>query len=296
LNVLTKIFIVLMSVFSIVLVSVIVPFVANQENYREQRDAANVRAAGAMAQASLANELAANARKSVNDEISGLNERIKGLNSDKVKLAGERDTLRGSLASSRADLARTQADIANMASAVKQYATIQVDLQKELAVRRTDGTKLARQVLELENANNEFQSQVATMRRHGRLSNENLISAQEEIAEHKTAIAMIPKDIWNKHVNGGDSDTEPPGDVTIRGQVTDVRTVGEDTTLVQINVGSNDGVKERMRFVLHRGEGYLASIVILSVDEERAAGRITISKPGGKVAIGDQAWTGPSGR
>ena len=43
-NVLTKVFIVLMTLFSIVLVSLVLPYVANQENYREQRDAAFVRA------------------------------------------------------------------------------------------------------------------------------------------------------------------------------------------------------------------------------------------------------------
>jgi len=285
-----------MTLFSIVLVSLVLPYVANQENYREQRDAANVRAEGAYAQAALANELAANARKAVNDEISGLDARISGLNVEKDALVTERDTLRGNLARVRADLARTQADIANLTSAATKFAAIQVDLQAELASRRTDNTKMSKQILELENANNELQSSRATLTRQQRLAREQLIQAQEEIEELQAFIKDIPQSVLDELAKGKTDGGTVQTEVTIRGQVTDVRTVGEDTVLVQLNVGSNDGVKERMRFVVHRGENYLASIVILSVDEERAAGRVTISKAGTAVKVGDQGWAGPSGR
>ena len=72
----------------------------------------------------------------------------------------------------------------------------------------------------------------------------------------------------------------------IRGHVTDV-----GGNFVTVSVGSADGVKMGMIFVIHRGDQYVGDLTVTVVDPNQCAGRLTLSASPPRVGdeIADQA-------
>lgn len=295
-NVLTKLFVVLMTIFAIALVSLIVPHVANEENYRDQRDEAQAREVAAKADAAAARALLDASRKELNNQIDTLRVQLDGQIGDNNILRGDLADSRGEIERLRGDLSRAQADLANMTAANRQFTSILEGLETELKTRRDENTKQAKIILELEQANNELNSSRAAMNRLVRLTREQLVAAQEEVSELMATLSKIPPqvitDINKDGTASGDDNWFDP-EFNIYGQVTEVRSLNPDTMLVQINIGANSGVKKNMRFRLHRGDEYVASMKVLTVDEQRAAGQIQILRDGATVQAGDEAWAGP---
>ena len=67
----------------------------------------------------------------------------------------------------------------------------------------------------------------------------------------------------------------------IRGHVTDV-----GGKVVTVSVGSADGVKMGMVFVIHRGDQYVGDLTVTMVDPNQCAGRISLSAL--PTQVGDQ--------
>jgi TolA-binding protein len=64
---------------------------------------------------------------------------------------------------------------------------------------------------------------------------------------------------------------------TIAGRVIDVKPdPATNDTLVTLNVGSNDLVREGMKFAVHRNGVFLANLVIVKVDQRMAIGKVSL--------------------
>ncbi len=287
-NVLTKVFVVLMTILSVVLVSLVVPFVANTENYKDLVASAKQEAAGARTEAILAQQRSTASQSELNAQLNEMGSKLSG----QVRL---NDTLRSELSKATADLesargahARTQADIANLTAANKQMSDIAGKREEELSGLRTETVKQAKQIVELEAAVNDQASATATLRRQLRLAQENLVKTQEELTQANQKLAQAPATTPGTQTPTGP--VTPP--VAINGQVSDVRQAGE-VTLVQLNIGSSSGAKERMLFQVHREGQYVGSVVLMTVDEQAAVGRVTLLKNGATIRTGDGARSGP---
>ncbi len=293
----TKVFVVLMVILAVVMVSLVIPFVANVETYRDQRDSALLERDSARIDVATAQAAAQVSRTELNNQLDQQKAIVATKDGEIAKLRGDLSNAEGALERTRADLARTQADIANLTASHKLFADIQATLQAELGTRREEVTKLSKQIIELEAANADLESSRAALNRQVRLAREQLVGIQEELNRYQEELKRIPpseREKWagNKNADLGSTPGEEPP-VPIRGQITDVRQLGEDTTLVQLNVGSVSGVKERMKFRLHRGEEYLGTLIIMKVDEQQAAGRVSLLKGGAAIRTGDEALAGP---
>jgi hypothetical protein len=295
LNVLTKVFVVLTTILSVVLVSLVIPFVANTEKFRDQRDAAKLETAAARADNAVLQLQVDATRSELNTQLDDVQKLLTAQRTLNDSLKGDVTTARGDLERTRADLVRTQADIANLTAAAAQFAKIQEDLQKELAARREETTKQAKSIIELDAANNDLNSIRATLTRQLRLAQENLAKTQQELAEQSEILKSIPKDYIANLNKGGTVTADDDGispEVVIIGQVSDAKQVG-DTTLVQLNIGTTGGVKERMKFLVHREGQYLGTLIITQVDEQNSIGRIKTLKSGASIKVGDAARAGP---
>ena len=78
--------------------------------------------------------------------------------------------------------------------------------------------------------------------------------------------------------------------VPIAGSVTNVDQVGTDLTLVEINVGTRDSVQANMSFRVTRGDQYVGTIRITTVDTDKAVGEVTLSSD--RIRSGDAVRTG----
>lgn len=291
-NVLTKVFVVLTTILSVVLVSLVVPFVANTEKYKDQRDAEAALRKAAQVDAQVAQLQVAASRTELNAQLDDVQKLLTAQRTLNDSLKGELATARGDLERTRADLVRTQADIANLTAASAQLTTIQKDMSTELNTRREENTKMAKTIIELEAANNDLASARATLERQRKLAAESLVKTQEELTEVRAELEKIPQEVRNQYrgqvVDSGGTSPE----IAILAQVADVKQ-SADTTLVQLNVGAAGGIKERMKFLVHRDGQYLGTLIIMTVDDQAAVGRVTIMKAGATIKAGDAARAGP---
>lgn len=294
-NVLTKVFVVLMTILSVVLVSLVVPFVANTENYKDQVAAAQAEADAARANATVAASRATASQTELNNQIDEQAKIIASLRATNSDVKNQLATTQGDLERTRADLVRTQSDIANLTASNKQLTDIQIEREKELTGRRDDTTKQAKQIIELEAAVNDQASATATLRRQLRLAQENLVKTQEELAKANAIISNLTPDQL-AIAQGGSVSADGKGDIVanpaINAQVSDVRQAG-DVSLVQLNIGSSAGVRERMVFQIHREGQYIGTVAIMTVDEQASVGRVRLVKNGATIKAGDFARSGP---
>ncbi len=57
-----------------------------------------------------------------------------------------------------------------------------------------------------------------------------------------------------------------------------IREVDNETNVAEISLGSSDQVVENMKFVVYRGQDYLADLVITKVEENSAVGRLEVKR------------------
>ena len=101
---------------------------------------------------------------------------------------------------------------------------------------------------------------------------------QEENGKLQTAMQNVPIEFRGGASGGGTTVAAPFEPATpIQGKVSRVAKV-EGDTFVEINVGKNDGVQPNMRFLIHRGDQYLGSLVISYVDSNASSGRMSLEK------------------
>jgi len=71
-----------------------------------------------------------------------------------------------------------------------------------------------------------------------------------------------------------------------------VRQIAGDT-FVQLNVGSQDAVRENMEFLVFRGaDQYLGTVVVDNVTDQASTARLRLAAAGAEVRPGDQVLAG----
>ena len=288
-GVLTKVFVVLVTVLSVLLVALIVPFVANTENYKQQlEDSRTAKAA--------AEELATLRQNELNAAQSRDSEMVTVLKSQAQNLSTQINLLTQQLADSEAKarsesekLAKFEADWSRLIATNQQNTQMTQELRAELTERREKMVDQQTQMIELADRNNELESQIEAMTRQVRRVHEQLTQLQEQNADLEQKLAQLPPQ-WQQKILSEEVQAAPfIPETPIRGQITKVQQL-KDELFVQVNVGENDGVITNMKFLVHRGNQFLGTLIITTVDAQNSAGRMQLTQ--GQVAVGDSILTG----
>ena len=287
---LTKAFVVLATLLSVVMVSLTVAHVARTENYRtmftelkNDRDSAVQRAA--QEQAKLANQLAAmneanageeselaDVRGDLTDtlgEIRSRDERIAGLESNLARMTAANNALSATLTSATDRLNAQDEQIRTLIGNTGDLSRQKGELQQAIAIATAARDRYANEVRRLTEA---LQASEAASAAFEERKNE-----LEEVI-----IAIAP--------NVDPATVIPPGNVRIAGAVTKVDQIGDGLTLVEVNVGTRDGVRANMPFTISRGDQYVGTITITTVDTDKSVGELTLNN--GSIRDGDDASTG----
>lgn len=288
-GVLTKVFVVLVTVLSVLLVALIVPFVANTENYKQQLDDARTAKAAA-------EELATLRQNELNAAQSRDSEMVTVLKSQAQNLATQINLLTQQLADSETKarsesekLAKFEADWSRLIATNQQNTQMTKELRAELTERREKMVNQQTQMIELADRNNEMESQLEAMTRQVRRVHEQLTQLQEQNADLEQKLAQLPPQ-WQQKILSEEIEAAPfVPETPIRGQITKVQQL-KDELFVQVNVGNNDGVTTNMKFLVHRGNQFLGTLIITTVDAQNSAGRMLLTQ--GQVAVGDLILTG----
>ena len=276
----SKVFVVLLAVFSIAFVMLTIAHVAQETNWKQL--AGDYRTQAQVSEANYQAMLAANAaeKMAINDKLEEL---LKAKQEVEVQLQAaltERDE-----AISTLEAARHQND-SNSASLTKLAGELQM-VSAEATELRTQRNDLEQRALELQrrntdlgNRNRELSIQTTTMAEQIRHLQQINFGLRNEVQGGVKTASARPLAV------GAETDLArpqaPPGSSPIRGSVTRV-----DGSLAMLSVGAVDRVSPGMRFVIYRDGDYLGDLLITSTEPNESVG--TLKNLQGDVRPGDLA-------
>ena len=286
----TKIFVVLAAVLSIGLAALTVMYAVNAETIRSEY--ASARLAAQSAETALTAQQSQHARveEALRGELQQQRDRVADLSGRTEELNARLGELRIEKVKAEQTAQTSRSEVTQFGEATQTQADLITLLQQEVTRRREAEVRAREQRLDLEDALADLQSQNQVLTLETRSLQEQLVAAREELAEVRqrgTAIAQ-----------GDGSDGPVRLARAVPGRVTGVGT--DDATgnrLVEIDVGSSDGLRENVQLTVFRGGQFIATIVLQRVDLQSSVGRVTqrSSEAGLEIRAGDSVITQPGG-
>jgi chromosome segregation ATPase len=296
LSIVSRIFVVLVTILSVAQMAMIGPFIQNTENFRSQLELARQEKNTAeQNRALLEGEKLAVFRNQTQMVRDLRNETAQNL--EKIgQLTGEKGRLEAEIERGKSAVQEAVANGARSTIVSEQLVAMNNSLKSELDGRRTEMVKQQTRLIELGEANTTLSSKLETFERQVRRFSEQMAMLEDDNRKLEEILRKIPADEITRAKGGTTDDTakasEPfEGSVRINGLVTDVRKI-DATTFVEVNLGKQDGLAENMKFLVHRGDQFIGTLVITNVDLKSAAGRMRILQ--GDVNKGDAVFTGPT--
>ncbi len=284
-HVLTKIFVVLVSLLAVFLVPLVVVYAYNEDSYRAmyQEAQAQVSVARDATQAATARHGAAELR--LQGEIEDLRRANAELERHRTNALVEIRQLESRLVSAESMRAETQAELAKLASGVQTSSALATNLVEELQNARRDALVAERKRVELDEALRDVSSQLEVAVAARRALQEELQRMNEQQA---ATMARMSEYV----ARFGELDEAPVAASVVADRNLTTNVVGvrrsADQVLAEIGAGSRDGVQVGWTMTIGRGSEFLGNLRIISVDVNRATGVVTHEHEArGRVDIGD---------
>lgn len=277
---LTKALVLLVTILSIVLVALVVPFVAQTDDLNAEISELQTKVRVADASAVKANgdklQLEAELAKAGTDQSDTIN----NLLTERTTLTQTVATLEAQLKESSSQTAKLSTTISLMSATQDQLTNLLKGRNEIVSEAQASNVDLKKQNAQLAQANNDLDAQVNGLSRTVRLLNEKIVDLQEQAAG-TTATASASA-----------AASQAFGGEEIRASITGIQNV-DDIVLVSLNVGANDAVSPNTKFVIFRnGDQFVGTATIKSVDETVSVAKIDSAKS--KILVGDNAMTGIS--
>ena len=282
---LTKVLIVLVTVFSLFLCGIVVTYAANAENYREKLQTSDKQLQAARENRRSAIESEAKQKEESEALKAELGKQIADLTALKTELEGEIDRLKrdNSQKEQTARDASAEAVLANetmskltdqAAASAKEVKDLQANLtniEKELeettqalmerVAALTDLESRNRQLIEEKQGLETQLSQVLQQYGRAPLRPPTVTTTQSIAQPIQRAVAQPPAPAAATRA------------INLNGRVTEVNMQGK---IAAISIGAAAGVRANMKFHVTRGDRFICDILIFDVDAERAVGTLDL--------------------
>lgn len=282
-SVLTKVFVVLVAILSVVLVAVMVTFVANQEHWKQQYE-------GERSKRLVADTMARRAQHEQDAGQDQENQRISQLGNERNALIDklmvqEEDlaTARAEVVTLKSDKIRLEGSLARSGIGTQILAETNKQQRGELGKTRDVLTKAKTDLIQTTDLLNQKMTRIEILEQELRYNQERLT----ELIEENTELASRVQTAGLGSAQESDAVLVSP--IRIEGGVTRVEQV-EDATYVQLDVGSVDGVAQGMEFMVHHDVQFKGMLVIDLVDDRSSSGKMTLVQ--GPITEGDQVVAG----
>lgn len=287
-HLLTKIFIVLVSLLAVVLVPLVVVYSYNEDNFKSRFQVASGQTAAASQK--LEAEQIAHAAKvaELQSQISDLAKANEDLSRGRDQAIAEIRTLQKDRDMARAEQSKVRTDLATLASAADASQQILQRLLSEVQTVRAEALSAERKLVELDEELRDKASQLDVAVAARKAMHEELQQLKEESAKSHEQLTMY-------RTRFGSLDDGDPVVARIQPQIDmDATVLGVqrgDQVLAEINAGSRDGVKEGWEMDIARGDQFVAKLRIIRVDVNRSTGIVQLEDPKtrGTVQPGDRA-------
>ena len=276
---LTKVFVVLAALLSIVLSAMVIAYAVNTDhilaNYTSLQSLSQSQDAKiAELQSKIsAGQIGDRAMiQQLNSDLANREQQISDLQRAKAQLETDKN---------RAESARQslESKIAELGETAKTQAALIASYTDEIRSLRTSEFASRRASLDMEDRMSDLESQKEVLE-------QNYRALQEEIAELRRSSELA--------TSGGGSSGNASAPFVFSGSVIfgSVDEVTEDiatgSTLVKLNIGSNDRVAKNMRFGVVRDGAFVGNLVVISTDSKFSIAKFDALNTGKKVAAGDK--------
>lgn len=218
--------------------------------------------------------------KSLTDNVSSLRERAAAAEANQKTLADGNANLNTALNAAKAQAEAQTTNINELTKTVTDLNTTNNTLRNDLATAQAEkkqredenGTlreAIARETARAENA----EKSLASAEANNKALNDNLDRVSTELAAYRKAYPPLGNSVSMKDVKGVVSASDAKADVHI------------------LNVGSKDGVEIGYEFIVYRGDKYVATLVVDSVQANLSSARVKAGSKKSDVQAGDGAAT-----
>jgi chromosome segregation ATPase len=286
-HVLTKIFIVLVSLLAVLLVPLVVVYAHNEDSYRAKFEAAQAMSAAANQNLESARIAAAQREADLQLQIQELGASNQAAMREREAGSVEVRRLQVALGELNNQQAGVTSNLATISSAIKTAQDLIDSLLTEVRTMRADAADAERRVVQLDEAFRDKSSQldVAVAARR---------ALQEELQQLKEDHAHALEQVAAYRSKYGEIDLKQAptavANVDLDATVINVRRTNEQT-LAEINAGSRDGLRQGWVLMIGRAGNFLGNLRIIAVDVNRATGVVEKEDPNrGKVEPGDRVY------
>jgi cell shape-determining protein MreC len=271
LSALTKILIVLLTLSSIFLCGIVVTYVANADNFKEQNEVLRTKLNAAeenkkSAQEQLKENIAKSQRleTKLNNEIASLNIKFSKVENDLKDAEREKATLLAkveSWVSITENLTKTTDDqgqlLKNTLNELSEVKAEQIKQEKEL--KETTATLIEKMAI------------IATLEEEKKRLLEEKTELRRQLDQHLQQFGKLaaPPALVTPEKGKARPAAPPARDIALKGLVD---AVDLKNSLASISIGKADNVKEGMKFYVTRGDEFICEILIIDIDAEQAVG------------------------
>ena len=290
-HVLTKIFIVLVSLLAVLLVPLVVTYAHNENSYQAKYQDAEALADSANARLAAAEASTKAAELQFSNQVQELTNENFNLRKDLTEAESEVRRIESDLASAKDMDQDIRVQLATLSSSVDAAQKLNGTLVEELRDARNDALASQRRRVELDEALREAQARLDVAEEARRGLEEELQRLRDEyqgaladVDAYAARYGALDRDA----VAAGGIGTVPTGDINLDCFIVEVRRSG-DKTLVTIDAGSLDGIKAGWEVPIGGREGYVGTLRITDVDLNRSVGQVEYrSGDGRQVELGDR--------
>lgn len=290
-HVLTKIFIVLVSLLAVMLVPLVVVYAHNENSFKNRLVSAEAKAASAAMALTSAESRASAKEASLQASIDDYRSKIGSLEQTKAADGATIRQLESQVATSSAAQAEIKTHIQTINSNLAAGQQLTESLVNELRELRSMAVTLERQKVELDEALRDVTTQLDVAEQARRALAEELARIKQE---HASAITELGKAIAmgynpNSDARAGAFRDGIAPDRNLTATVIRVER-SNNRLLVEIDAGEKDGVKKDWLMSIADGSKFKGKLRIINVDVNRATGEVTLEQGSNAVQVGQKAY------
>ncbi len=290
---LTKVFVVLLVVFSIAFTVMTVSIVAQSTDWRDT--ALKYEEHAKIADTNLGNLIAANAAElaTAHDALRSQLDRIADLEAQLHQARNEVGQVQGELARAASERSSSEAINRGLLAQLDACAAGRDGYHGQVEKLEARNIELERKNIDLNDRVNEYTAQIVVMLEQKRQLEQqvNIVRTENEKLTRQSRRLSRGMPLEDAMGTGKVTAVSPVAETAIRGHVVEVA-----GNIVTISVGAADGVEKDMIFVIHRDDQYVGDLKIDLVDPNESAGRLessTVSPRSGDL-VTDAARIGGS--
>jgi len=280
LTTLTKVFIVVLAFFAVVVSMLVIQYTAQSTNFRQLADEwhSNYTQEQTLRQASdNQNKIVQSHLEKV---ISTQQEELAKQRSEMDKISADMASMKNELLAERQKTASLTGQVTQLTNMVNAGDAERKLLQGQLEQVRKDNSGLRTDNFKLAETNQKLDLQKQLYEQEIRLLKEQNFSLGERLEKLRSGGRVVEGTDAPPATGQVQPATESEGSPII-GKITDVR-----DSLAGISIGSAQGVKDGMEFIVYRGSQYLGKLRINKVLPEQAAGELLQKQ--GNIRAGDK--------